>query len=169
MAMRKSACHLTTMPNETVVLQDEISGITVQKGVAFRDTLLALKIIQWTESGRFTGSTGGRENRTEYCTEAAWPVICEDMPGCRETRHPGIFAMCFCLVVPIIRFPGPAFPLCVYRVRLHDVENRKPAMACSTFTTFAGWRCRASGDRLAADRAGEKYVNVINRYHNVTS
>ena len=46
MAMRKSACHLPTVPNETVVLQDEISGIAVQKGVAFRDTLLALKIIQ---------------------------------------------------------------------------------------------------------------------------
>ena len=77
--------------------------------------------------------------------------------------------MCFCLVVSIIRFPGPAFLLCVYKVRLHDVENGKPAMACSTFAAFAGGRHRASGYRLAADRAGEKYANVINRYHNVTS
>ena len=45
------------------------------------------------------------------------------MPGCRETRHPGIFSMCFCLVVPIIRFPGPAFPLCVYKARFHDVKQ----------------------------------------------
>ena len=113
MAMRKSACHLPTVPNETVVLQDEISGIAVQKGVAFRDTLLALRIIQWIESERITGATGGRGNCTEYrtvYTEDAWPVICEEMPGCRETRHPGIFSMCFCLVVSIIRFPGPAFP-----------------------------------------------------------
>ena len=75
--------------------------------------------------------------------------------------------MCFCLVVSIIRFPGPAFLLCVYKVRLHD-ENRKPAMAYSTFAAFAEGRQRASGYRLAADRAGEN-VNVINRYHNVTS
>ena len=34
---------------------------------------------------------------------------------------------------------------------------------------ISGWRCRAFGYRLAADRAGEKYANVINRYHNVTS
>ena len=85
-----------------------------------------------------------------------------------ETRHPGIFTMCFCQIVPIIHFHSPAFPLCVYKVRLHD-ENRKPAMACSTFAAFARGRCRASGYRLAADRAGEKYANVINRYHNVTS
>ena len=76
--------------------------------------------------------------------------------------------MCFCPVVPIIHFPSPAFPLCVYKVRLHDVENGKPAMACSTFAAFAGGRYRAFGYRLAADRAG-KNVNVINRYHNVTS
>ena len=66
-------------------------------------------------------------------------------------------------------FPSPVFPLCVYKVRLHDVENRKPAMAYSTFAAFADWRCSASGYRLTADRAGEKYANVINRYHNVTS
>ena len=54
-----------------------------------------------------------------------------------ETRHPGIFTMCFCQIVPIIHFHSPAFPLCVYRVRLHDVENRKPAMAYSTFAAFA--------------------------------
>ena len=77
--------------------------------------------------------------------------------------------MCFCLVVPIIRFPGPAFPLCVYKVRLHDVENRKPAMAYSTFAAFAGRGYGVSGYHLAAVRAGEKYANVINRYHNVTS
>ena len=116
------------------------------------------------ELERITGATGGRAYRTEYRTEAAWSVICEEMPGCRETRHPGIFSMCFCLVVSIIRFPGPAFPLCVYKVRLHD-ENRKPAM---TFAAFAGGRYRASGYRLTADRTG-KNVNVINRYHNVTS
>lgn len=38
----------------------------------------------------------------------------------------------------LIDFPSPAFPLCVYKVRLPDVENRKPAMVCSTFATFAG-------------------------------
>ena len=53
-------------------------------------------------------------------------------------------------------FPSPVFPLCVYKVRLHDVENRKPAMAYSTFAAFADWRCSASGYRLAADRAVEK-------------
>ena len=42
-------------------------------------------------------------------------------------------------------------------------------MACSTLAVFAGGRHIASGYRLAADRAGEKYANVINRYHNVTS
>ena len=77
--------------------------------------------------------------------------------------------MCFYPMVPIIYFPSPVFPLCVYKVRLHDVENRKPAMAYSTFAAFAEGRQRASGYRLAADRAGEKYANVINRYHNVTS
>ena len=33
-------------------------------------------------------------------------------------------------------FPSPVFPLCVYKVRLHNVENRKHAMAYSTFATF---------------------------------
>ena len=75
------------------------------------------------EFGRFTGLTGGRAYRTEYRTEAAWSVICEEMPGCRETRHPGIFAMCFYPTVPIIHFPSPAFRLCVYTVRLHDVKQ----------------------------------------------
>ena len=42
-------------------------------------------------------------------------------------------------------------------------------MAYSAFAAFAEGRHRASGYRLAADRAGEKYANVINRYHNVTS
>ena len=64
--------------------------------------------------------------------------------------------MYFYLVVPIIHFPGPAFPLCVYKARLHDVENGKPAMAYSTFAAFAEGRHRASGYRLAADRAVEK-------------
>ena len=140
-----------------------------RKGVTFRDTLLALRIIQWIEFGRFTGSTGGRGSYTECCTEDAWPVICEEMPGCRETRHPGIFSMCVYPTVPIIHFPSPAFPLCVYKVRLHDAETRKPAMACNNFAAIAGWRYGAPGYRLAADRAGEKYANVINRYHNVTS
>ena len=56
------------------------------------------------------GSTGDRANRTEYCTEAAWSAICEEMPGCRETRHPGIFTMYFCQIVPIIHFHSPDFP-----------------------------------------------------------
>ena len=118
---------------------------------------------------KITGATGGRANRTEYCIEAARSAIREEIPGCRETRHPGMFAMYFCPVIPIIHFPGSAFPLCVYKGRLHDVENRKHAMVCSAFAAFAGGRHRASGYRLAADRAGEKNANVINRYHNVTS
>ena len=31
--------------------------------------------------------------------------------------------MCFYTTVPIIHFPSPAFPLCVYTVRLHDVKQ----------------------------------------------
>ena len=76
--------------------------------------------------------------------------------------------MCFYPTVPIIHFPSPAFRLCVYKVRLHNVENRKHAMAYSTFAAFAGRGYGVSGYHLAADRAGEN-VNVINRYHNVTS
>ena len=41
-------------------------------------------------------------------------------------------------------------------------------MAYSTFAAFAGRGYGVSGYRLAADRTG-KNVNVINRYHNVTS
>ena len=77
--------------------------------------------------------------------------------------------MFFYPVVHIFHLPSPAFPLCVYKVRLHDVENRKHAMAYSTFAAFAGRGYGVSGYHLAAVRAGEKYANVINRYHNVTS
>ena len=61
-------------------------------------------------------------------------------------------------------FPQSRFP----PVRLHSSFTR-----CKTgslpWLAAPLWKYRASGHRLAADRAGEKYANVINRYHNVTS
>ena len=56
-------------------------------------------------------------------------------------------------------------------VRLQSSFARWNQEAChgiQHLCNISGWRCRASRYRLAADRAG-KNVNVINRYHNVTS
>ena len=132
---------------------------------------LSLSMKKFCYPGFQPGATRGRGRCTEFrtvCTEDAWPVICEEMPGCRETRHPGIFTMCFYPVIPIIHFPGPAFPLCVYKARFHDVKQD----TCHGLQQLCSI-CRGKTQSFRISPRSwprwRKNANVINCYHSVTS
>ena len=127
-----------------------------RKGVAFRDTLLAFKDhpmnrickdLQGQPKTEQTVRNTVQKPHDWLSVKRCRGVVKHDTPAffqCVSTRR-------FLSSISPVQLSPCAFTRFVCTMQ----KTRKPAMACNNFAAFAGCRCRASGYRLATDRAGE--------------